>query len=150
MSATAFRPMSENIRQSVFRQMLMREAGPGADASVVAAAALRLCERVARRLVPLIGESGVIAICDRGLYLAQRRVPGLTPARAPEADDGPFTRAHLFIEHQEPALVSEAAVALLTTVSELLASFIGDSLTTHLLREALSDDFDGETTEETT
>ena len=141
---------SENTRQHVFQGMLMREAGPGADAAAVAAAALRLCERIARQLVPLIGETGVAAICDRGLHLAQRRVPGLAPVRAAEPDDGPFTRVHLFIEHQDPALVSEAAVALLTTMSELLASFIGDSLTTHLLREAWSDDFDGDSTEETT
>jgi hypothetical protein len=141
---------NENIRQHVFRGMLMREAGPAADAAAVSAAALRLCERVARQLAPLIGEAGVVAICDRSLYLAQRRVPGLTPVRAAEPDDGPFTRALLFIEHQDPALVSEAAIALLTTVSELLASFIGDSLTTHLLRETWADDFDDDTVEETT
>jgi len=141
---------TENTRQRVFERMLIREAGPAADASAVAAAALRLCERVARQLVPLIGEAGVAAICDRGLYLTQRGVPGLSPVRAAEPTDGPFTRAHLFIEQQDSALVSEAAVALLTTVSELLASFIGDSLTTHLLREALSDDFAGDTTEERT
>ena len=35
------------------------------------------------------------------------------------------------------------------TVSELLASFIGESLTTRLLREAWPDDFAGDTTEET-
>lgn len=141
---------NENTRERAFRRMLLREAGPAADAPAVSAAALRLCERIARQLVALIGESGVAAICDRGMHLAQRRVPGLTPVRAAEPDDGPFTRAHLFIEHQDPALVLEAAVALLTSISELLASFIGDSLTTHLMREAWSDDFDAETTEETT
>jgi hypothetical protein len=141
---------SENTRQRVFQGMLMREAGPGADAAAVAAAALRLCERIARQLAPLIGEAGVAAICDRALYLAQQRVPRLAPVRAAQPEDGPFTRAHLFIEHQDPALVSEAALALLTTVSELLASFIGDSLTTHLLREAWADDFDSDAAEETT
>ena len=141
---------TDHVRQRVFQQVLAREAGSAADASAVAAAALRLYERVARQLVPLIGEAGVAAICDRGVHLAQRRVPGARPVRAAEPDDGPFTRAHLFIEHQDPALVIEAAVALLTTVSELLASFIGDSLTTHLMREAWSDDFHAETTEETT
>jgi hypothetical protein len=53
------------------------------------------------------------------------------------------------LEQQEPAAATEAAVALLATVSELLALFIGESLTTRLLREAWPDDFAGDTTEET-
>jgi hypothetical protein len=53
------------------------------------------------------------------------------------------------LEQQEPAAATEAAVALLATVSELLTLFIGESLTTRLLREAWPDDFAGDTTEET-
>jgi hypothetical protein len=39
---------------------------------------------------------------------------------------------------------------LLTTVGELLASFIGEGLTTRLLREAWPDDFAADTVEEIT
>jgi len=140
----------DNMRQFVFRRMLVREAGTAAEASAVAAAAGRLWEHLARQLVPLIGDAGIAALCDRGVHLAQRQVPGLALPPLSEADGTPFTRAHQFIANQEPALVDEAAVALLTTVTELLASFIGDSLTTRLLREAWPDDFNGNTTGETT
>jgi hypothetical protein len=54
----------------------------------------------------------------------------------------------LFLAHQQAAMASDAAVALLTTVGELLALFIGESLTVRLLREAWPDDFAGDTAEE--
>ena len=141
---------SDNTRRRVFRRMLVREAGTGADASAVAAATGRLCEHFAHHLRPLVGDAGVAAIYARSLHLAQRHVPGLVPVRASGQDDGPLTRAQHFLKHQESPVAAEAAVAVLATVGELLASFIGDSLTTRLLREAWPDDFAGDTAQETT
>jgi hypothetical protein len=140
---------SDNMRQRVFRRMLAREAGSGAGAPAVAAAARRLCEHFARQLSPLVGDAGVAAIYARSLHLTQRQFPRLAPDRTSDQDDGPFARAQLFVEHQESDVATEAAVAVLTTVGELLASFIGESLTTRLLREAWPDDFAGDATEET-
>ena len=130
--------------------MLAREAGTEADASAIAAAARRLCERFAHQLTPLIGDAGVAAICARSLHLAQRQFPALAPVRPSDQDARPFALLQPFLEQQEPAVATEAAVAVLATASELLASFIGESLTTRLLREAWPDDFAGDTTEETT
>jgi hypothetical protein len=140
---------SDNMRPRAFRRMLVREAGTGADTRAVAAAARRLCERFAEQLTPLIGDAGVAAICARSLYLAQRNAPGLAPTRASAQGDAPFALLQLSLEQQEPAAATEAAVALLATASELLASFIGESLTTRLLCEAWPHDFSGDTAEET-
>ena len=140
---------SDNRRQRVFRRMLAREAGTGANAPAIAAAARRLCERFAEQLTPLIGDAGVAAICARSLHLTQRNIPGLAPVRPSAQGDAPFALLQRSLEQQEPAAATEAAVALLATVGELLASFIGESLTTRLLREAWPDDFAGDTTEET-
>jgi hypothetical protein len=140
---------SDNVRQRVFRRMLAREAGPGANAPAMAAAARRLCERFAEQLTPLIGDAGVAAICARSLHLTQRNVPGLAPVHASAHGDAPFAFLQLSLEQQEPAAAAEAAVALLATVSELLALFIGEGLTTRLLCEAWPDDFAGDITEET-
>lgn len=137
------------MRQRVFRRMLAREAGKGANSPAIAAAARRLCERFAEQLTPLIGDAGVAAICARGLHLAQRNVPGLAPVRASAQGEAPFALLQLSLEQQEPAAATEAAVAVLATVGELLASFIGEGLSTRLLREAWPDDFAGDTTEET-
>lgn len=140
---------SSNVRQQVFRRILVRETGTGATAPAIAAAARRLCERFAQHLTPLIGDPGVAAICARSLHLAERNVRGLTSVRASPQGDAPFAHLQLSLEQQEPAAATEAAVAVLATVSELLASLIGEGLTTGLLREAWPEDFADDTTEET-
>jgi hypothetical protein len=140
---------SNNTRARVFRRMLAREAGTDAHAPAIAAAVRRLGERFAEQLTPLIGDAGVAAICARSLHLTQRSSPGFTPVRAPAQADAPFALLQLSLEQQEPTAATEAAVAVLATASELLASFIGESLTTRLLREAWPDDFAGDTAEET-
>ena len=137
------------MRQQVFRRMLAREAGTGADAPAIAAAARRLGERFAQQLTPLIGDAGVAAILARSLHLTQRHVPGLATVRAADQNEGPFPLLQQSLEPLAPAAATEAAVALLDGVSELLESFIGEGLTTRLLREAWPDDFAGDTTEET-
>ena len=128
--------------------MLAREAGTGANAPAIAAAARRLCERFAEQLTPLIGDAGVAAICARTLHLTERNVRGLALVRASAQGDSPFALLQRSLEQQTPAEATEAAVAVLATASELLASFIGEGLTTGLLREAWPDDFAGDTTEE--
>jgi hypothetical protein len=138
----------DNLRERVFRRMLAREAGTTADASAIAAAARRLYEQLAQQLTPLIGGSGAAAIFARSLHLTHRQRPGFAPVRAPD-DQEPIARAQRFLESQESAAATDAALAVLMTVCELLESFIGSKLTTDHLRQAWPDDFGGDTTEET-
>jgi hypothetical protein len=150
MLVHAVQPMTSNhVRQQVFRRMLEREAGTGADAPAIAAAARRAYERLAEQLTPLIGDVGVAAICARSLHLAARNVRGLASVRTSDQQDAPIALLQRSLEHQEPAAATEAAVAVLTTASDLLAVFIGEGLTTSLLHEAWPDDFTDDTTQET-
>jgi hypothetical protein len=142
--------MTSDDARRVFRRILTREAGTGADASATAAATSRVCERFTHQLTPLIGDAGVTAICARSLHLAQRQFPELASVRPLDQGAGPLALLQSFLEQQEPAAATEVAVAVLATASELLASFIGESLTTRLLCEAWPDDFAADTTEETT
>jgi hypothetical protein len=137
-----------NFRERVFRRMLAREAGTTADASAIAAAARRLYEQLAQQLTPLIGGAGAAAIFARSLHLTHRQVPGLAPVRTPD-DQEPIARAQRFLESQESAAATEAAIAVLVTVCELLESFIGSKLTTDHLRQVWPDGFGGDTSEET-
>lgn len=140
---------SDSIRQRVFRRLLAREAGTGANAPAIAAAARRVCERFAEQLTPLIGDAGMAAICARSLHLTERSFRGIASVRTSAQGDSPFAPLQLFLEQQEPAAATEAAVAVLATTSDLLALFIGDGLTASLLREAWPEDFAGDTTEDT-
>jgi len=137
----------DNLRERAFGRLLAREAGTNADTPTVAAAARRLYEQLARQLTPLIGGAGTAAIFARSLDLTHRRLPGLAPLRAPDEGQEPIARAQRFLEGQESA--TEAAIAVFTTVCELLESLIGSTLTTGHLHHVWPDDFGGDTTEET-
>jgi hypothetical protein len=134
----------------VFERLLAREAGATIDAPAVAAAARRLSEHFAGELTPLIGELGVTAIYARSLHLAQQKFHGLAPVLASQQNDEPIARAQRLIEHQESAVANDLAIAMLTSAVELLSSFIGEGLTTSLLRKTWPDDFAGSTTEDIT
>jgi hypothetical protein len=142
---------TESQRESVFRRMLVREAGTNADASLVAAAARRLCEQFARELTPLIGALGVAAIYARSLHLAQRRFPQLAPFSASQQEEhDPISRAQRLIERQELTVAIDVAGGMLASVVQLLTSFIGEGLTASLLRKAWPDDFARSSTEDIT
>jgi len=136
--------------EPAFERLLARQAGTGADAPAVAAAARRLSEDFARHLTPLIGDGGVAAIYGRSLQLAERRFPGLAPARASGHYNEPFTHVQNFLEHQDPVVATRAAVTVLALACEVLASFIGETLTRLLLHETWADQFDRITPEPTT
>jgi hypothetical protein len=126
--------------EPAFGRLLARQAGTEADPPAVAAAARRLCEDFAQRLTPLIGDGGVAAIYGRSLQLAERRFPGLAPARSGK-DGEPFTHVQHFLERQDPVVAAKAAVTVLALASEVLASFIGEPLTRLLLHETWPDQF---------
>jgi hypothetical protein len=138
-----------NRWEGAFRQLLARKTGRWAASPVIAAAARHQCERFARQVTPLIGAGGIAAIYARSLNLIQRQFPSPAPVLSSDPGDSPVARVQSFLEAQDQAVATEAAVAVLTTVGELLASFIGESLTTRLLREAWPDDFAGHHPEET-
>ena len=121
---------------SVFRSILARDAGTDAEAADVAGAAWRACERLARHLTPLIGESGFATVYARSLDLAQRQFPQLESVRAAEPSEGAFDPLHRFLAHQPPAAATEVAVALFSTITELLTSLIGQHLTLGVLAES--------------
>jgi hypothetical protein len=129
--------------------MLSRESGTDSTASTIAAAARRLYEHFAQELTPLVGETGAATIFARSLHLIQRQLSGLALIRASDEAQEPFTRVQRFLERQESAVAAEAAIAVLTTACELLESFIGDGLTSGLLRQVWPDDFADDATEET-
>ena len=137
------------MRERTFRRMVAREAGTDTSTPAIAAAARRLCERFAEQLAPLIGDAGVAAICARSLHLIQRKIPRLGPVHVSAQGDAPFALLQESLEQLDPAEATDAVVAVLATVSDLLVSFVGEGLTTRLLREAWPDDFAGGTTAET-
>ena len=136
------------LRQVAVR-VLMRHAGPDADAAALAAAARRAYDELARVLVPIIGQVGIDALAARALHLAQQEYPWLPKTRDPEPVNGTFTHVGSALEQQDAALATEAAAAVLATLTGLLATFVGESLTSRLMRKAWPDSFSDAGAEET-
>jgi hypothetical protein len=126
-----------HLRKTVGR-LLRQEAGRDADSKAVAAAALRLYDRLAEQLTPLIGDAGIDALTGRSLHLTRREFPWLEEVPEGNDSDGPFAQARLRLERQEAATAADAAVATLATLVALLSALIGEGLTSRLLQAAWS------------
>lgn len=131
------------IRKRLFN-LIAHRAGAAED---VAAAARRAYEDLAAVLVPLISGPGFEALIARALQLAQREYPS---GEAPSAGNGndknleSFVEIALWLERQEQPRRIDATAAMFAAVAELLATLIGESLTTRYLRKAWPDGFSGE------
>ena len=135
------------LRQLALKALAQR-AGSAAGAAALAAAAQRAYDDLAQVAAPLIGQVGVDALTGRTLYLAQRKYPWLVHTREPEQWKGPFAQIVFCLERQDPAVATEAAGAVLTILTGLLVSFIGEPLTARLLRQAWPDAFSDASIEE--
>jgi hypothetical protein len=136
------------LRQLALKALTQR-AGSAAGAGALAAAAQRAYDDLAQVSAPLVGHVGVDALTGRTLYLAQRKYPWLIHAREPGEWKGPFAQIVFCLERQDPAVATEAAGAVLATLAGLLVTFIGEPLTTRLLRKAWPDAFSDASIEET-
>jgi hypothetical protein len=146
-------PLGHATLQQIALTVLAQHAGPTADANALAAAAHRAYDELARASSPLIGQVGVDALTSRALHLAQRDYPWLVRTReetSPQKADGPFAQAVSGLKRQPPHIATEAAVAVFTTLTGLLVTFIGERLTAGLLSKAWPDAFSDATTEEHT
>jgi hypothetical protein len=125
--------------QKMIVSVLRRRAGSGADAAAVAAAARRAYEELAVVLVPLISQAGVDAMAARALHLVRREYPSDQAGEEQAAE--PFGRVTLWLERQDPTVATDAAAAMLMALSGLLATLIGEPLTTRYMRKAWPYDF---------
>jgi hypothetical protein len=136
------------LRQLAFKA-LAEHAGPAASAAALAAGARRAYDDLAHVSTPLIGQVGVDALTARAVHLAQRKYSWLVGPREPEDTHEPFVQVIASLERQHPAVATEAAVAVFATFAGLLVTFIGEPLTTGLLRKAWPQAFSDTHTKET-
>ncbi len=141
-------PNNAALRELALKVMA-QHAGPAPDAAAVAAAARRAYDDLVRVSAPLIGTAGVEALTGRALHLAKREYPGLVQTREPDQAERLFAQIIVDLGRQAPAAAADAAVAVFATLTRLLATFIGESLTVGLLRKAWPDAFSDASARET-
>jgi hypothetical protein len=112
------------------KRLLASEAGPSDGSDETAPVAARVYEKLDAQLAPLLGRAGVRALFARSAKMAETELASFADA----TDDAAKLIARL--QSLEPAVASEAAVALFGTFLELVTTFIGERLTVQVLRRA--------------
>jgi hypothetical protein len=121
------------------RTLLLEDATQPSSSPQIAARAVEACERLARHLARLMGETGSRALFNRSLLLTRARFPwiasvvgtsGLPPG---ESSWTPLRRS---MELQDPATAVEAYVELMSTFVRILGNLIGGPFVSRLLHEA--------------
>jgi hypothetical protein len=120
-------------RREMIRKKVAQCAGSASDANRIAAAMVALWLQISARLVPVIGARGVDVLFSRTVYLSARSFSWLgvagNRARGTNSVDDVSAR----IERQGAAVAAAASCEFLCTLTVLLATLIGDSLTDRLL-----------------
>ena len=133
-------PETTVLRERLVR-VITRRAGSATGASAVAAATRLVHDDLTAVLAPLISSAGVEALWGRAFDLAQREYPADERRGENCTTDEPFAQVSLWLERQVPAAATDAAAAMFATFAQLLATLIGEALTTRYLEKAWPDGF---------
>lgn len=106
--------------------------------SEVADAAIGLWELMAAQIISIIGEGGFNSLYARSLFLTQVTYPWLAAKPLSSQTDQRFAKLRISFEERSPELISQANSQLLFTFTDILASLIGEQLTTRILSSAWS------------
>ena len=121
---------SDLLRHQIIKNLMAQHAEKVADA------AIDLWEQMATQIVSIVGEGGFNSLYARSVFLTQSTFPWLTAGSLSSQTDHRFAELKMSFEGQTSAQVSEANSLLLITFTDILASLIGEQLTTSILRSA--------------
>ena len=112
--------------------MLAHERASSGDERTTTAAG-RVYDKLHVHIAPLVGVAGVQALFVRSAKLAQGEFARF--AEVSILEDG-STKLRECLQAQEPAVAMESAAELFGTFFALITTFIGERLTTEVLRKA--------------
>jgi hypothetical protein len=125
----AFFPMETTKiqRHQRIKSLLAQHTENGEDA------VNNLWEPMALQIISIVGEGGFSSLYARTLFLNQTTCPFLKVIPQPLKINNRFADLKRAFEGQPPAQVNEANSLLLITLTDILASLIGEPLTTRIL-----------------
>jgi hypothetical protein len=124
------RPSAAQMERA--RRLLAHEGAAGSAEGGAATAAGRVYDKLQAHLAPLVGAAGVQSLLVRSAKLAQGDLTGLAAVSTFEGS----TKLRERLEAQDSAVTNESAASLFATFLTLLTTFIGERLTTQILRSA--------------
>ncbi len=126
--------MSSTLRQQMVESLTARHSDKVADAAVM------LWEQIATKIISIVGEGGFNSLYARCVFLSQPSFPWLAACPLSPQPDQRFAELKKCFEAQTPAQACAANGLLLITFTDILASLIGEALTTSILRSAWGND----------
>ena len=114
------------------RRLLAHEGAAGSADERATTAAGRVYDKLHAHMAPLVGAAGVQLLFQRSAKLAQGEFACLDEVSILEGS----TKLRECLQAQDPAVATESAAALFGTFFALLTTFIGERLTTQVLRSA--------------
>jgi hypothetical protein len=121
---------SELPRHRLIKSLVIQPHDKAADA---VDAAINLWEPMATEIISIVGEEGFNSLYARTLFLNRAAFPWLSASSDPLQIDQRLADLKASFEKQTPAQVGEANNSLLITFTDILASLIGEQLTTRIL-----------------
>ena len=113
------------------------EAALTTHPETVADATLHLWEQLAPTLISIIGEGGFKPLFTRSLRMAAKEHPWMAQDHAKSSVlQERFTALQASLQDQDAAQARLGSLALFTIFLDVLASLIGEELTTYLLHSA--------------
>jgi hypothetical protein len=116
------------------REVLRHESGGSSDPEVVAAAVETICRKLKTDLTDMLGAAGVTALLGRALNLATREHPILIGVRSNAEPPACYTGLADSLDTGSSD-ASAAAAAVVVNLFVLLATLLGEELTTQPIRK---------------
>lgn len=113
-------------------RLLACEGGPGGSAGECAAAAERVYEKLRVQFVALVGSAGFQVLFARSANWTRSQFSAFGDNAAVESS----AKLHERLRAQEPGAVAAMAANLFAAFLSLITTFIGEQLTTEMLRRA--------------
>ena len=121
---------SDLPRHQIIKSLMASPTESVADASII------LWEQMAIQIISIVGEDGFNSLYARSLFLSQSEFPLLAIGSLAPQSDHRFAGLKASLEGQAPAQASEANTLLLIKFTDILASLVGEQLTSHILQLA--------------
>jgi len=118
------------LRQEIIARLMARQSDKIADT------AIDLWENLASEIISLVGEAGFASLYERSIHLTQPTFPWLPPYPSPSQAPHRFAELSARLADQTPDHARAANSLLLTSFTDILASLIGEQLTSSILRSA--------------
>lgn len=121
------------LRHRLIKTLTAKNNDKTADTAII------LWEQMATKIISIVGENGFKSLYVRSISLNVSKFSWLTAYNPKSETNNQFTELKLCLEKQTSNQIIEVNNQLLMTLTDILASLIGEPLTTNILCMAWGD-----------